>query len=122
MKRLFAVSALLSVLLAPAATFARPLTRVDQAFVTAYQQQARQVQSGRIRAIVQVQATNPEDLISTAKSVCVGLRSGLTMDEIIEAQVEAVVDQDGEVYEATVQVLGITNGLAVPHYCPEQAE
>jgi hypothetical protein len=122
MKEFFAVSALLSVLLAPSAAFAQPLSQVDKAFVTAYKQQAMQVQAGQIRAIVHMQATNPEGIIDNAKSVCKALRDGLTMDEIIDAQAEAVVDQDGEVYEATVQVLGITNGLAVPHYCPEQAE
>lgn len=65
---------------------------------------------------------SPASLISDADRVCHALKTGLSMDEIQEAQASGITSQPGTfIYEVMIRETGWTNGLAVKHFCPEFA-
>lgn len=65
---------------------------------------------------------SPASLISDADRVCHALKTGLSMDDIQQAQASGITSQPGTfIYEVMIRETAWTNGLAVKHFCPEFA-
>jgi hypothetical protein len=85
----------------------------DQAFIEAYKHQAMRYPAVSDNLLASIQES-PEEDIRQAKSICSDLRSGVSLDEIKQAQSEENNDDRASTVNAT-----IINNLAAKYYCPE---
>lgn len=85
-------------------------TQNQQAFIEEYKNRAMKYADVRDNLIANIQSS-PEDKIEQAKSVCVDLKAGLSMDEIEEDQMAENIGRANRINAS------IVNDLAIRHFC-----
>ncbi|MBW4541670.1 MAG: DUF732 domain-containing protein [Myxacorys chilensis ATA2-1-KO14] len=121
MKKLLAVSALLSVL-APSVALAKPMSQIDKLFISDYHSLIANISDVNVRQILKSSAQrHPEHSIEQAKAVCKLLQVGGSMDEVRQVEMENLPSSDDEpdLYNAGVEDSAIVNTLALEHFCPQ---